>query len=219
VIENVVRAQADSGKGRVPGAGGALRVGFFGQLSFLKGANVLFDAARRLDKDERWDIGFEIFGDYRSQPPDFQKELLERMAEIGENVKFHGSYDESRVDALMQSMDAVIVPSVWWENSPLVIQEALRNGRPVICSDIGGMAEKVRDGVDGFHFHAGSAMDLVALLKRLADDRGLLADVAGTLRTPDSVSDTVDVQLLLYRSLPALVGESRADARRHLGDG
>lgn len=203
VIENVVRASATPGSGYVPGAGGTLRIGFFGQLSFLKGVNVLFDAARRLDKDERWDIGFEIFGDYRSQPPDFQKELLERMAKIGENVKFHGSYDESRVDALMQSVDTVIVPSVWWENSPLVIQEAFRNGRPVICSDIGGMAEKVRDGIDGFHFHAGSAMDLVSLLKRLADDRGKLADVAKALRTPDPLNAIVDAQLLLYRSLPS----------------
>jgi glycosyltransferase involved in cell wall biosynthesis len=199
-----VRPPAAPAGVRAPGAGGALRVGFFGQLSFLKGVNVLLNAARRLDKNERWDIGFEIFGDYRSQPPEFQKELLEHMAEIGENVKFHGPYDQSRVDALMQSVDAVIVPSIWWENSPLVIQEALRNGRPVICSDIGGMAEKVRDGVDGFHFHAGSAMDLASLLMRLADDRGMLANVAGTLQTPAPVNAIVDAHLSVYRSIPAL---------------
>ena len=45
-----------------------------------------------------------------------------------------------------------VVPSLWWENSPLVIQEAFHFGRPVICSDIGGMAEKVTDGVNGLHF-------------------------------------------------------------------
>ncbi len=56
----------------------------------------------------------------------------------------------------MQSVDAVLVPSIWWENSPVVIQEALANGRPVICSDIGGMAENVRPGHDGFHFEAGN---------------------------------------------------------------
>ena len=46
----------------------------------------------------------------------------------------------------MASVDWVVVPSIWWENSPLVIQEAFGYGRPVICSDIGGMAEKVTDG-------------------------------------------------------------------------
>ena len=43
----------------------------------------------------------------------------------------------------MSEIDWVVVPSRWWENSPLVIQEAFMHGRPVICSGIGGMAEKV----------------------------------------------------------------------------
>jgi glycosyltransferase involved in cell wall biosynthesis len=95
----------------------------------------------------------------------------------------------------------IIMPSVWWENSPLVIQEALRNGRPVICSDIGGMAEKVRDGIDGFHFHTGNAMALAALLKRLADDRQLLIDVTGTARKIHSMDAIIDAHLALYRKL------------------
>ena len=60
----------------------------------------------------------------------------------------------------------MIVPSTWWENSPVVIQEAFHHGRPIIASDIGGMAEKVRHGIDGLHFHAGSAESLA---ERLAD--------------------------------------------------
>ena len=53
-----------------------------------------------------------------------------------------------------------MVPSIWWENSPLVIQEAFFHRRPVICSDVGGMAEKVTDGVDGIHFRVGDAFSL-----------------------------------------------------------
>ena len=45
--------------------------------------------------------------------------------------------------SLMADLHWVLVPSIWWENSPLVIQEAFFHGRPVICSDVGGMAEKV----------------------------------------------------------------------------
>jgi len=123
------------------------------------------------------------------------------MEKIGQNVRLNGPYDETRVDMLMQSVDVIIMPSVWWENSPLVIQEALRNGRPVICSDIGGMAEKVRDGIDGFHFHTGNAMALAALLKRLADDRQLLIDVTGTARKIHSMDAIIDAHLALYRKL------------------
>ena len=61
----------------------------------------------------------------------------------------------SDLPRLMAEVDWVVVPSLWWENSPLVIQEAFLHGRPVICSDIGGMAEKVTDGVNGLHFRAG----------------------------------------------------------------
>jgi glycosyltransferase involved in cell wall biosynthesis len=199
VIENLVRAT--QGSFTSVGKGGPLRAGFFGQLSFLKGANVLFDAADLLAQDERMDISVEIFGDYRGQPLEFQKELQERMATVGQNVVLHGPYDEIRVDRLMQSVDVILVPSVWWENSPLVIQEARRNGRPLICSDIGGMAEKVRDGVDGFHFHAGSAMALALLLKRIADDRQLLTDVTGTMQKVISVDVIIDDHLTMYRSL------------------
>ena len=60
----------------------------------------------------------------------------------------------------MATVDWIVMPSIWWENSPVVIQEASCIGRPPIVSDIGGMAEKVRDGVDGLHFRAGSPEDL-----------------------------------------------------------
>ena len=74
----------------------------------------------------------------------------------------------------MAQVDWVVVPSIWWENSPLVIQEAFLHGRPVICSDIGGMAEKVDDGVNGLHFaKVGSPQDLARVLVDAVDTDGL----------------------------------------------
>ena len=43
---------------------------------------------------------------------------------------------------MIAEVDWVIVPSIWWENSPLVIQEAFATGRPVICSEVGALAKK-----------------------------------------------------------------------------
>ena len=63
----------------------------------------------------------------------------------------------------------MVVPSLWWENSPLVIQEAFLHGRPVICSDIGGMAEKVTDGVNGLHFRAGDSVSLAETIAQATD--------------------------------------------------
>ena len=73
------------------------------------------------------------------------QETLDRLFEAtSATVTWAGPYDHDRdLPRLMSEIDWVLVPSVWWENSPLVIQEAFQHGRPVICSDIGGMAEQV----------------------------------------------------------------------------
>jgi glycosyltransferase involved in cell wall biosynthesis len=180
-----------------------LRIGFFGQISKLKGIHVLLDAAEALMQAERRDILFEVHGDNRNQPPEFQADFAKRRAAAGANVRFCGPYDASRVDGLMREVDAVLMPSVWWENSPVVIQEALRNRRPVICSDIGGMAEKVTPGVNGFHFPVGSAFGLMNLLERLADDRSVLAGLSAAMPPPTQAKDALDAHLRLYRSLLA----------------
>ena len=180
--------------------GEPLRIGFFGQLSTLKGVGVLLDAAAALVAEPG--IAIEIFGDHRSQPPAFQAEIMERLGKAGPNVRFHGRYDPGQVDRLMRTVHAVIVPSIWWENAPLVIAEARRNRRPVICSDIGGMAEKVRDGVDGWHFAAGNVPALTSLLRRLSADRdGFLALTSGLSGHTGTETSLADI-LRLYRPQP-----------------
>jgi glycosyltransferase involved in cell wall biosynthesis len=184
-----------------------LRLGFFGQISVLKGMDVLFEAVALLEEELRQQVSFEIYGDYRGQPPEFQERFLRQLEKAGPNIHFHGPYDRQRVDQLMQSVHAVLVPSVWWENSPIVIQEALRNRRPVICSDIGGTKEKVRNGVDGFHFAAGSAMALAALVRRLVQNPETLVKLTDALPgEPEFVSNVEDF-LAVYRG-PAPTAEA-----------
>ncbi len=91
------------------------------------------------------------------------------------------------------------MPSIWWENAPLVIEEALAHRRPVICSDIGGMAEKVRPGKDGFHFPVGNAVELARLLVRLAGDDAVWKGLQKTMRRPATTTRTVARHLEVYR--------------------
>jgi glycosyltransferase involved in cell wall biosynthesis len=200
VIENVIRPAI--GIVNIGSDTGPLRVGFFGQISRLKGINVLFDAAELLEAEQFGDVVFDIYGDYRGQPMEFQEEFLKRLAGAGRNICFHGAYDPQRVDLLMRQIDVAIVPSIWWENSPVVIQEALRNRRPVICSDIGGMAEKVRDGTDGWHFPAGNPISLSALLKHLCRNRKLVRRASATTRRPPTVREIVDAHINVFRAPP-----------------
>jgi glycosyltransferase involved in cell wall biosynthesis len=207
VIENVTRA-ATADEAAATANPRVLRVGFFGQISYLKGINVLLDAAAILQDEAATpgaaaEIQFEIHGDASNQPAEFQADFQQRIGQAGHNVHFHGAYDNQRVDQLMCAVDAVLVPSIWWENSPVVIQECLRNRRPIVCSNIGGMAEKVRHGVDGWHFPMGNAVALAALLKELAGKRDHLAAMAAGIRQPEAPEETAMRHVALYERLLA----------------
>ena len=176
----------------------ALRFGFFGQMSPLKGITVLMEAARRLTELRIRNVVIEIYGDYSSQPIEFQKVVEEALEEAGENVVFHGAYDNAQVNALMARIDAMIIPSTWWENSPVVIQEAFTNGKPVICSNIGGMAEKITHGVNGLHFEVSRPASLAEVLADLATNPEKLAALTAGVRPPPTAQEVLDQHLELY---------------------
>ena len=204
VIENFVPALDHAPAGSNPlDTTRPFSVGFFGQISRLKGIVVLLKAAALLEREHGLTIGFEIHGEYRAQPPEFQQEFLKVLAEAGSNVRYHGAYLPEQADALMQKVDLVVVPSIWWENSPVVIQEALRNRRPIVCSDIGGMAEKVRDGADGWHVPVNDPNGLAALLVRLATNRDLVAAMAETMRPPADPAEALAAHRALYAAVTA----------------
>jgi glycosyltransferase involved in cell wall biosynthesis len=114
-------------------------------------------------------------------------------------VRFAGGYDRGELRRLMAAVDWVVVPSIWWENSPLVIEEALAHKRPVICSDIGGMAEKVRANEDGLHFPVGDSRALAALILRASGDGALWRRLRRSIRRPITVEQSVSAHLKIYR--------------------
>lgn len=149
------------------------RLGFFGQLNPFKGADVLLEAMRWLAQEES-DVHLWLHGgNLELQSEGFRAQLARLLEEAGPSVTFAGPYEHRDLPRLMSEVDWVVVPSVWWENSPLVIQEAFMHGRPVICSDIGGMAEKVEDGVSGLHFRAGDPTSLARTIERAVRTPGL----------------------------------------------
>ncbi len=170
-----------------------------GQLSRLKGTLVLLEAAKLLPKRLHESISIEIHGSMQHETEEFKAQFHAALAGLGGLVRYGGPYRPEDVVGLIRRGGWVIQPSIWWENSPLVIQEAFAAGRPVICSNIGGMAEKVQDGVSGLHFRVGSASDLAWRLEEAATQRGLWERLCAGLPTPPGIADTVDELLTLYR--------------------
>jgi glycosyltransferase involved in cell wall biosynthesis len=161
--------------------------GFFGQINPFKGVDTILRAAEAISKRNTLSdrIRIRIHGNVIGQPAPFVDRLL-RLAETLPCLSFSGPYDNADVLRLMSACDYVVVPSVWWENSPVVIQEAYAAGRPVICTGIGGMAEKVIDGVSGLHFRINDHGDLVSAIERAADEKTLTRLKAGIPTVMDS---------------------------------
>jgi len=177
------------------------RFAYFGQLNQFKGIKVLVEAVARVPAEE-WgtDSALCVFGgNLELQPERFQQEFKRLVQQAGRRVRFFGSYRSADLPTLMRDIDWVVVPSTWWENSPVVIQEAFLHGRPIICSDIGGMAEKVRNRVDGLHFRAGSAESLVDRLVEILRTPELWERLRGGIRKPLSAHDAAEQHRALYR--------------------
>lgn len=153
-----------------------IRFGYFGQLTRYKGANVLLSALNHLSPAALERAEIVIFGaNLENQTQDFRDALEKQMTESAARVSFFGPYRNEDVRTLLGGVDWMVIPSIWWENSPLVIQEALSVGTPILASNIGGMAEKVRDGVDGLHFLAGSAMDCASKMEGIISGATLIS--------------------------------------------
>jgi glycosyltransferase involved in cell wall biosynthesis len=110
----------------------------------------------------------------------------------------HGAYDPEEMPKLMAGIDWVVMGSVWWENSPLVIQEAYKYGRPVICPDIGGMAEKVVPGEGGLHYRARDSVSLSSVIRRVVSNAGLFDSLCKSIPYYSSQTETTRKHIKLY---------------------
>jgi glycosyltransferase involved in cell wall biosynthesis len=220
VIENgqpeVVRApERNLGPGESRG-----RFAFFGQINPFKGLDVLLEALQFLPEEVEESVHVDVHGSmFFEQPTKFVERITELREDLEDRVTFHGPYEKETLPALMSATDWVVVPSVWWENSPLVIQEAFAYGRPLICSDIGGMAEKVTDGVDGLLFGVGKPRELAARIVRAVEEPDLWEELRSAIRPPVTVRESAGAELAVYRSAgrsvsrPTLSAEAPTERR------
>jgi GT2 family glycosyltransferase/glycosyltransferase involved in cell wall biosynthesis len=146
-----------------------LRLGFVGSLAWEKGVHRLIAATARLPASA---FELQIFGE---APESDYGASLRRMA-AGLPVRFHGAFDRDAVASTYAEIDVLIVPSLWLENSPLVIDEAQHAGVPVVGAAIGGISDLVRHGETGLLFDpfapealASALAGLLAMPQRVAD--------------------------------------------------
>lgn len=149
------------------------RFAFFGQATPTKGLDVLIRAAAALESREVRDLKIAVHGVSAEEVSRTNPDAPRPSALL----EFNGRYRPQDAARLMRNYGWIIIPSTWWENSPVVIQEARQAGVRVIVSEIGGMAEKAAGW--GLGFPVGDAVALADLIERIArDPKGALAGLS-----------------------------------------
>lgn len=184
-----------------PPPGQELRFGFVGTISESKGLHLLVEAFAGIDHSR---ASCQAHGDL-GMFPDYKLRLESQPG--FEHITWAGPFEHSRIGEILAGIDVLIVPSLWFENSPLTIHEAFLAGVPVLTVDRGGMAELVEDGRNGVHFKMGDVADLRSKMRQFLDEPELLEHLrAGfpKLKTISEDAETMDQRYLqlLHGSTP-----------------
>jgi glycosyltransferase involved in cell wall biosynthesis len=135
---------------------------YVGQLENHKGIKELFQAFDQLDDPE---IELHIAGE--GALTDY---VCER-AETNKRIRYHGFVSLKYLVKLLETTDAVVIPSTCYENSPTVIYESFLVGAPVIASNIGGIPELIEEGKTGLLVEPGNAQQLAQAMKEIHEHR------------------------------------------------
>jgi glycosyltransferase involved in cell wall biosynthesis len=183
------RLGRDRRPGRVAGADGPLTVAFLGSAYPHKGPQLLIEAAQRV----RAPIRVLIHGEL----PDVFAPTLRALDARG-ICELRGTFSTDELESVLAGVDVAVLPSMWWDCAPLAAAECLAARVPLVVPRLGGLAEAVRDGVDGLIVDPLSVDALAGALDRLASEDGLLERLQAGIEAPHPFSAYVDELELYY---------------------
>ncbi|MFA4662851.1 glycosyltransferase family 4 protein [Pyrococcus kukulkanii] len=138
---------------------------YVGNISYHKGVHILVEAFKKI-KNEAFRLHIVGKGkDYN---------VIKKLAERDSRIIFHGFVPENILKELYQHADMGAVPSIWYDNSPMVIYEHFSAGNPVIGSKIGGIPELIVDGYNGILVKPGDINDIKGKIEYLASNTSKL---------------------------------------------
>lgn len=149
---------------RGPRPARGLRFAYVGSLVPVKGVHVLLEAWALVEPALRDGSTLSVFGPAQHEAA-YVRELRRRAPEVGATLA--GPLEREAVGRTLCETDVLCVPSIWFENAPLVVFEATRARTAVLASELGGLAEMVRPGANGWHFRHGDAGDLARRMTEL----------------------------------------------------
>jgi glycosyltransferase involved in cell wall biosynthesis len=175
-----------------------LRFAFLGTLLPAKGVDVLIKSFNRI-KDQNAKL--MIYGALKSYLGfEYYLPYLKKIRK-NKNITFMGGFDNRQIASVFQNIDVLIVPSIWPENSPLVIQEAFLAKIPVIASRIGGIPELIQDGINGLLFNPADAQELHGKIQDIIDHHELIEKFKKNIPDVKTIEDNVAELEQIYKKI------------------
>jgi glycosyltransferase involved in cell wall biosynthesis len=177
---------------------GTINFGFIGQITPIKGLHVLIDAFNTNNFIVKAKL--IIYGSY-DHDPIYRERIEQSINGHTESISLRGSFSHEQLDEVLSEIDVLIVPSLWHENNPRVIQEAFAAQTPVVASNVGGMSEFVEHEVNGLLFERNNEIDLAKQLSRIINEPDLLPRLQEGIKPVKTIETEVEELILFYKEL------------------
>jgi glycosyltransferase involved in cell wall biosynthesis len=175
--------------------GSSVRFGYIGQITRHKGIDLLLRSYLRLRGDNK---SLVICGPVEEHTPYMDE--LRSLSRGGSRIEFQSSFPREQLPHHLSQLDFLVVPSRWYENSPLVLLYALATKTPVIVTDVKGMNELVTDDVNGYTFKKESVEHLTSIMQKIVDDPRCIERLSRNAAYSRDVSDHARDVLSLYEA-------------------
>lgn len=177
-----------------------LKIGYFGRIDRTKGPDLLAQALKMIPAAN---VEVDIFAIRQSTGPDRDYERLAAQAEKDHRLNLHAAVAPDKVTDTMAEYDLIAIPSRWLETGPLVALEAFAAGVPVLGASLGGIAEVVRDRVDGVLVAPDDPSAWADAINKLAENRHEIAGLRTRITSPRTIEATADDMSKLYSDVIA----------------
>lgn len=177
--------------------GGPLRIAYFGRIDPAKGADLLARAVATIPQAR---VTLDLFA-ILPPGPSAARTQLESWVTRDRRLALRPPVAPDAVEDVMSGYDLIAIPSRGFETGPLVALEAFAAGVPVLGSDLGGITESVRNGVDGILVRPDDVDAWAATILRLADNRTQVRDLRANIRPPRSMDQVAGEMAKIYAKL------------------
>lgn len=172
--------------------------GYVGPVLRHKGIHLLIDSFSKVESDN---IKLKIYGSYGLYQGDYFEEL-KLLASSDNRISLMGEYDYNLLSNILETIDIVVLPTIWYETYSIALTEVLAHDIPIIASNtLGAALEYIKEGVNGFFFDLGDGKKLAKIIERVGNNPTLLNELKKNIVYPPRIEEEALQYELVYKKV------------------